>query len=131
VDPELGPRLQAEHEEIESQFDVIRELARLGDWHALYDEWQPFTARLERHMRFEETELFPALEERRPDAAPALSKLRAKHDELRDQVFRLSLDLELKHFDPASVDGLLANLREHATRESEILYPALAELKAG
>lgn len=82
------------------------------------------------HHAGEDRMLFPALEERHPEAGPALAALREEHEAVKGLVDELRRALDAG--DPATlladVDRLTAALNAHLDREEERILPLLGAL---
>jgi hemerythrin-like domain-containing protein len=122
-DASLARQLCEEHEEIEKWFDFVVEEAREGDWYSCYEAWHPFASLIERHMQFEERRLFPAVERSMPGGAQLVNELTREHQQIRDQMFKLSLDIELHMASADRIAEMVALLRQHAAHEDESLHP--------
>ena len=123
LDASLAQILREEHGQIDKWFEFVVEEAGREDWHACYEAWHPFVSLVERHLQFEERYLFPALIEAEPGRAQAVEALTAEHEELRAEILRLSIDIELKVRNTDQVQGIVNKLRRHAEHEEEVLYP--------
>lgn len=124
---DLAQQLRKEHQSIDQWFGFVIEEANNGDWYEMWQAWHPFASLVERHMQFEERELFPRLEAESSDGKKIVETLLTQHQELRDRIFSMSIDMELKACSPKSVEAIVESLKSHARHEDETLYPWLAE----
>jgi iron-sulfur cluster repair protein YtfE (RIC family) len=120
-------RMPEEHATIEHQVEDIHQRAHFGDWQSLEEVWPRFAQTLERHLQFEEDQLFPLFERDHPEAKDYVDQLRAEHDEIRRdlEAFRMEIQLHVVRAD--TVTTFLDALRAHSARERAQFYPWLAE----
>lgn len=144
TETEVGSYFGRDHDEIDVILGYLRKDLRAGDSHRtaarLFDE---FNARLERHIRWEEEILFPAVEARQPFLADGPGRvMRLEHEEIR----RLKA-IAAKHLHEKtptadgiaraaeSIEGMTAVLVGHNHKEESVYYPTadqvFAEEEAG
>lgn len=115
------PLLLSEHHQALTSFGVaLRTSAFADDPAAVVARFRDLERAVLLHMRAEEEELLPDYAAYDPaDAA----LIRATHEELRLQLYRLGVESELHCIRLETIDTLLATLREHAAHEDTTLYP--------
>lgn len=116
----LGTRLREEHRALDAQFDEVAELVRAGDTATMDAGWTRLESSLIEHMDFEEKRLLPRFERVDPAAA---ARVREEHAAIRARLTELGIAIELHTIREAAVRAFLDELRAHATREDEALYP--------
>jgi deazaflavin-dependent oxidoreductase (nitroreductase family) len=88
-----------------------------------------FCAGLHNHHTGEELGMFPVLADRRPEAAPALARLREQHERIAELVEELRRVVGAENAEPEAarveVERLAAELEAHLTYEEEQLVPLL------
>jgi hypothetical protein len=85
----------------------------------LVGEYRRFEHEVLAHLAAEEELLLPAYARHAPDDARELEE---DHEELRRLLYRIAIDVELHVVRAATVDQLIARLREHAAHEEQGLY---------
>ena len=120
--PPNGPRLLfADHHcKIEAACDSLRACAYTDDPLELIEQYRSFERSVLEHLKAEEDAILPAYAEHAPADAELI---RATHDDLRQQLFRIGLDVELHSIRAESLDRLVATLRAHAAHEDREMYP--------
>jgi len=121
--PGPGQRLHREHHLLEARFRDLHRRALTGDWTDLHAVWSEFCAEFEAHLRFEEEQLFPAYLRSHPSASDEVAALERDHARIRRAMEQLAIEIQLHEIRAHSVDGFLAENRDHARRESERFYP--------
>lgn len=119
---ENGPRLLLadHHTKIEAAGNALRVAAFGDDTLELVTRWRCFEHGVITHLDAEEHLILHAYADYAADDA---ALIRAAHDDLRRQLFRLGVDVELHCVRAASIDRLLQTLREHAAHEDRGMYP--------
>jgi polyisoprenoid-binding protein YceI len=112
--------LSQDHDRLERQFESILAEASGGDPIALRKAWQEFESELIHHFDDEEAHVLPAFAQQRPTEASALLH---EHQRIRGDLTTLGVDLDLHCLPAERVVDLVANLRAHARREDDLLYP--------
>lgn len=132
--PDLHPDLAAaaqhlheDHAAFDARFDDLCERARCGDWRVVDEVWDGFVDDIEAHLEFEEDMVFPRLRGTGPAGAALAERLIGQHGEIRRLLAELGVQIQLHRADESIIVALVAGLREHATIESELLYPWLRE----
>lgn len=131
-----------DHREIDALFTRLlqglaasREAAR-DDAPALADAFHSVDERLERHIRWEEEILFPAVEERAPELADGPGQvMRLEHVEIRsclqtarDAFAASALDDGAKQTIQGALRAAESLLAEHNEKEEAVYYPLCDEL---
>ena len=119
----LGAVLRAEHRRLAAVFVDMMWRAEAGDFRLCDDAWDAFAADLERHLRFEEAELFPRFEATGDEARAETARLSAEHASIRRRLFELGVGLQTRTVRRDDVAALIVDLESHAEREDAILYP--------
>ena len=119
-------RLREDHIRFARTFDDICERARGGDWHDLDEVWQAFTADVEAHLAFEETELFPGFSAQNPTCLALVQRLAGEHTEIRRNLDVLGVQIQLKEIRAVTIEAFIALMRAHADLEDRRLYPWIA-----
>jgi hemerythrin superfamily protein len=112
--------LAAHHRRLESMLDAVLAAVRVGDCRDARTQWSVLDTQLTAHLRYEESELFPKLEHF--DRA-AVTKLRAEHEQLKNDIAELGASIDLKEVSEPNVKCIFDRLREHAGHEEALLYP--------
>lgn len=130
-----GTELIAVHDGLRRELALLRgEFAASGPRIASQLRINCLTAcvMLNHHHVSEDEDVFPLLERRRPELAPALALLRDQHRRLQQLLGRLRETVSDEAADPASslaeVDRLTAKLEEHLDYEEEQLVVILNAL---
>lgn len=133
----IQPYFERDHDEIDVIFGYVRHDVREAAQHPerpvapvarLFDE---FDARLERHIRWEEEILFPAVEEKSPPMAFGPGRvMRMEHVEIRRIKAKASERLHQVRVEPDALraasqelDQVLHILSGHNQKEESVYYP--------
>lgn len=114
--------LHDDHRAFTARFDNLCDRARSGDWHELDEVWSSFTADIEAHLAFEETQLFPGYRAQSPACGALVHRLCNQHAEFRELLARIGLQIQLKEIRPATIEAFTALMSEHARIESDTIY---------
>jgi polyisoprenoid-binding protein YceI len=112
--------LSDDHARLERSFQALVDEADAKDQADLRRAWRTFELELLAHMHAEEMHLIAAFERHHAEAAAAL---RREHEQIRAQLTELGIDLELHCLQPERISAFVGELRAHARREEELLYP--------
>lgn len=117
-----GPRLlfPDHHCQIEAACDALRASAVTDDPRDVTTCYRSLERAVLEHLRAEEDSILPAYAEHAPADAESIH---AAHDELRRQLFRIGVDVELHCVRAEALDRLVAGLRAHAAHEDREMYP--------
>lgn len=126
----LHTALMDDHRQLHRVSVELAEAARAGaDASTIGEIWTRFTHALRRHFSTEEQIIFPLV--RRTHPAEAIALL-SQHDQIREQLDRLDVEVDLHVLREPSVRTLIADLEAHARREDLSLYQwAEVELSPG
>lgn len=91
-----------------------------GDPLALVAQYRRFEQAVLEHLAAEESAILPAYEKHAPADAQAI---RDDHAAIRDQLFRIAMEVELHLVRAATVNAMMEKLRTHAEHEDAGLYP--------
>ncbi|MEJ3746552.1 nitroreductase/quinone reductase family protein [Actinomycetes bacterium KLBMP 9797] len=122
----IGDQLVRIHQELRQQLAAVRAGARTGGvdvrQHCL-----AFCGALHAHHTNEDG-AFPGIEERIPELAPVLDRLRREHTTVAGHIRRIQELLATEGDVRADLDRLAAELEEHFAYEEHLLVPALNQL---
>jgi hypothetical protein len=118
--PSVEELLAADHQRLERLFQAIAVEAALGDSDLLHRQWTAFGQELTRHMDVEEVRIISAFSRREPNEARGLLD---DHARIRSMLTELAIDLDVHRLRPDRIRALVAELDEHARRETARLYP--------
>jgi Hemerythrin HHE cation binding domain len=117
-----GTILRRDHVHLDCVSNDLSKALRTADESGVRRAFHALDLGLETHLATEESGVFPRLEETEPNE---VSVLRAQHAELRRLVDALRNGIVRGVVDRAWLgDILVQRLREHASREDTLLYPA-------
>lgn len=132
VMPGISDSLTEHHRQFERLVAAAREAAEARDWNAYRVHLEALAAELERHVVFEERDLFTAFERTTPQCGAVTAAIRAEHAEMRTLIARLAAAAPA--VDPegcgAELESLERTLRRHSVQEEGMLYRACAKLPA-
>lgn len=116
---EVKARLLSDHRGLEEFLGQLESAIEGADAPQLCEQWTRFELSLRDHLDTEERYLFPlvAATHRREVEA-----LRAEHQHIRCALSELGVAVDLHTVRKASVDELIAYLKQHALREERSLY---------
>lgn len=126
----LHTALMDDHRQLHRVSMELAEAARAGaDANTVGEIWTRFTHALRRHFSTEEQIIFPLVRRTHPAEAAALA---AQHDQIRHQLDRLDIEVDLHVLREPNVRALIADLEAHARREDLSFYQwAEVELTPG
>lgn len=117
--------LTAEHDSCDERFAVAEAAAQSGDINRCRAEFAQFQVEIERHFQAEETELFPAFEQRTGMTPGPTRVMRLEHQQMRDTMAEMQAALahgELEEF-LGQAETLLILMQQHNIKEEQMLYP--------
>ena len=130
--PGISDSLTTHHRQFERLIAAARDAGEARDWHAYRAHLEALAAELERHVVFEERDLFTAFERTTPHGGAVTAAIRAEHAEMRTLLARLAA--AAPEIDPegcsAELESLERTLVRHAAQEEGMLYRACAKLPA-
>jgi polyisoprenoid-binding protein YceI len=112
--------LVSDHEHLEWSFQAIVNEAWRGDPADLGERWRSFERELLAHLATEEEDLIRLFGEVQPIEA---RELMAEHQQIRITATEMGIDLDLHCLRAARVQAFIDQLRAHAQREEQLLYP--------
>jgi hypothetical protein len=118
--PSIRADLRDDHARLERRFQSLAAEASLGDPTELRQAWGDFERELIGHLDAEEAYLLGTFADQEPEEARAIL---AEHAAIRAKLTQLGIDLDLHALDGARIAGFIDELRAHARREHEHLYP--------
>lgn len=117
--------LTQDHRRCDRLLALVERTTQGGDWAAIGKDTALFRDALERHFRFEEEVLFPALEDQLPMAAGPTGVMRMEHAQMREMLEDLAGAVTARSADDCL--GILETLhlvtQQHNAKEEGILYP--------
>lgn len=123
-------RLLDEHVRLDSQCAELISRTTAGDWRSCDAIWDTFSRNLERHMSYEEDELFPTYAKSSPAAALTVQQLDAEHTEFRQRLGTIGVDIQLHLVRVEVLKELVDLLLAHAQCEGQSIYPWIDEQTA-
>ncbi len=118
-----GVHLRGAHESFEKRFEALSRAAHEGDWTDVDVLWGPFETDLREHMAFEERELFAGFAATGPDQAGVVKTLGEQHEEIREQLSNIGVQIQLHAIRAETIDAFVKALHLHNTVESAHFYP--------
>ncbi len=130
MDTKLTESFTHHHRHLDDTFDEARAAAETGDFVRATEAFQVFRDAIERHMRAEETWLFPAYEAQHGSDNAMTSILRKGHRDLRGFFEEIAEAVDQADGDEAvALMGTVAQiLQHHDEKEEQEFYPAVALL---
>ena len=126
----LADILLQHHRHCDQFFALALEAAAASDWEGFKRQIAALHGELDRHIDFEETDLFPAFEHASGLSAGPTQVMRAEHAEMRELLD--ALGAAQPRIDPegcrAELEQLRAILQAHNVKEETVLYPACDQL---
>lgn len=117
--------LAAQHRACDADLVRAEQLAQGAEWRAAERAVSDFVDHTEAHLRYEEQELFPRLENALPMAAGPTAVMRGEHGQIRALFGELTRAVAARDAGAVSdaVDTLLLVLQQHNAKEEAVLYP--------
>lgn len=112
--------LQNDHRRIYARLEEIVALASEEDPRDFRQTWKSFELDLLAHLHTEEVHVFRAFRHVDPREAKQLLE---DHEQIRNRLTDLSIALDLHCLRAEQVAALAEQVRAHATREDQLLYP--------
>lgn len=134
--PSLSPQstdrrsLFDEHVSLDRQCTELIFRTTTGDWRDCDALWDAFSKGLERHMAYEENDLFPAYAKSSQTAAQLVKQLSVEHKVFRQLLDSIGIDIQLHLARVEVLKELVDLLLSHAQREGLSLYPWIDEQTA-
>jgi len=116
----LHARLHLEHAGIDEALERLIEAFATGDHEVARAAFRDFDVRLSAHLALEDEVLLPAFATVDIDEAAAIA---ADHRAIRAKVDELAIGSDLHLVKLPAIRRLAEDLRAHAEREDELLYP--------
>jgi hemerythrin-like domain-containing protein len=112
--------LARHHAELDTRIGALLTKADSGDSHELCEEWSRFEHEVLRHFDLEEREVIPRFKRDHTEDAEVLLQ---EHATLRRDLLALGIGADLHCLRAEAVRAFLDDLRGHAAREDQLLYP--------
>ena len=128
----ISAALTRDHRHCDELFARVEEHVARGDWAQAGRNFSEFMDAMEQHLRFEETELFPAFERASGSRAGPTQMMRLEHEQMRALFHDMQTGLreqEASRYLGLS-ETLLILMQQHNMKEEHILY-RLAEQMLG
>lgn len=126
----LAESLLQHHRYCDRFFASATAAAAASDWETFARQLATLEDALERHIAFEEGELFPAFEQASGLRQGPTEVMRAEHAEMRELL--AALGAAQPRLDPegccAELEHLRVLLQEHNVKEEAVLYPACDQM---
>lgn len=120
----IAEYMSADHRGCDEAFAIAEQAALANDWSGAETAFNNFRAKLARHFRMEEDELFPTLLSAGGPAGP-VQVMRMEHAQMNTLVEQMAETLARK--DAQGYGGLsetlLIVMQQHNLKEEQMLYP--------
>ncbi len=122
---DISDYLTADHNHCDDLFAEAENAVANDDWQTAMTQFQGFKAATLLHFTREENILFPAFEERTGISHGPTAVMRSEHVEIRETLQGMTDALASRNADVylGLAETLLMLLRQHNTKEEQILYP--------
>jgi hemerythrin-like domain-containing protein len=115
----LGTLLTRDHQRLDQVFTALLNALQADAREDVLRLWAAFDDGLSLHMALEEEHILPALRERDPVLADALSR---EHQTIRLMLAELGVAVDLHQIRAETVSDFIDQLRRHASREEALVY---------
>lgn len=121
----IAETLTADHRRCDRLLALVEAATGADDWDPVVREARGFERAMERHFRFEEETLFPALEAAAPMASGPTGVMRLEHRQMRQMLGDLLAATQARDKDDCLgvLDTLHLVIQQHNAKEEAILYP--------
>ncbi len=122
---DISDYLTADHHHCDDLFAEAENAVANDDWQTAMTQFRAFEAATLLHFTREENILFPAFEERTGISHGPTAVMRSEHVEIRETLQGMTDALASRNADVylGLAETLLMLLRQHNTKEEQILYP--------
>jgi regulator of cell morphogenesis and NO signaling len=130
VDASLSTALSVDHNRLDELLEEASRLLRAGETGSAREAFTAFRGGLERHIRFEENEVFPVFEERTGMRQGPTAVMRREHRAILARLDSMAGALERgdrARFEDDRAD-LVDTLGPHNAKEERVLYPMADEV---
>ncbi|SPE36483.1 Hemerythrin HHE cation binding domain-containing protein [Burkholderiales bacterium] len=121
----IASAMSGHHARCDRLFAVAEAKAAEGLWDEAVRAFTAFGAEFDRHLRAEETVLFPAFEAATGAVSGPTAVMRQEHERMRALLSQIELALAAR--DPDRIDDyastLLILMQQHNVKEENVLYP--------
>jgi hemerythrin-like domain-containing protein len=111
--------LMREHAQLEETFDALLNAFNADARVECAELWSEFDTRLRAHMLLEEQSMLPAFAREHPAEA---ERILAEHQQIQQTLIDLGIGVDLHLTRADLVEGFVALLRSHASREDKLFY---------
>ncbi len=129
----ISDTFSSDHVRCDELFFRSEEHVQRHEWWQAKETLARFIDAMNEHFLKEENILFPALDKHSADTAGPTQVMRLEHDDMRQLMQDMQNDIEKQdtdHFLGAS-ETLLVMMRQHNSKEENILYPMADNILAG
>lgn len=129
----ISGTFSSDHVRCDELFFRSEEHVQRHEWWRARETLTKFINEMDGHFLKEENILFPALEKHTANAAGPTQVMRLEHDDMRQLMKNMQDDIEAQDADHflGSSETLLIMMRQHNTKEENILYPMADNVLAG
>jgi len=129
----ISGTFSSDHVRCDELFFRSEEHVQRHEWWQAKETLTKFIEEMNGHFLKEENILFPALEQRTPNAQGPTQVMRLEHEDMRQLMKDMQADIETQDADHflGSSETLLIMMRQHNTKEENILYPMADSVLAG
>ncbi len=129
----ISGTFSSDHVRCDELFFRSEEHVQRHEWWQAKETLTKFIEEMNGHFLKEENILFPALEKRTPNALGPTQVMRLEHEDMRQLMKNMQDDIETQDGDHflGSSETLLIMMRQHNTKEENILYPMADSVLAG
>ena len=129
----ISGTFSSDHVRCDELFFRSEEHVQRHEWWQAKETLTKFIEEMNGHFLKEENILFPALEKRTPNAQGPTQVMRLEHEDMRQLMKNMQDDIETQDGDHflGSSETLLIMMRQHNTKEENILYPMADSVLAG
>ncbi|MDH5184275.1 MAG: hemerythrin domain-containing protein [Gammaproteobacteria bacterium] len=116
-----------DHKSCDDIFTDMESAAHSGDWERATQLWHSFHHDLERHLKREEEQLFPAFEAQNGMQGGPTSVMRHEHEQMRGLMAQIALAVTNNDVDEllGQTETLLILMQQHNAKEEQVLYPMM------
>ncbi len=129
----ISDTFSSDHVRCDELFFRSEEHVQRHEWWQAKETLTRFIEEMDEHFFNEEDILFPALNKHSANAAGPTRVMRLEHDDMRQLMKDMQDDIKTQDADHflGSSETLLVMMRQHNTKEENILYPMADDVLAG
>lgn len=120
----ISATLTREHRHCDELFARVEERVARGDWAQAAGDFSEFQNAMERHLGFEEADLFPAFEQASGSRAGPTQMMRMEHEQMRTLFRDMEAGLRAQEANRylGLSETLLILMQQHNMKEEHMLY---------